>query len=137
VSVDLGLGGQVREQRGTIIPNRFNNPTRNPTRFQHGRRIRSISDKGNTCHGKCFKQIQQDQDASNKISKNPTRKSNKITRSRDETISQQYPTTFRYLATAISSSCNDYDKAISIGYKPIRMKDKARKILRDGICFFN
>ena len=33
VSVDLGSTRQVREQRGTIIPNQFNNPTRNPTRF--------------------------------------------------------------------------------------------------------
>tara|TARA_B100001996_G_scaffold315799_1_gene258738 strand:- start:406 stop:636 length:231 start_codon:yes stop_codon:yes gene_type:complete len=38
VSVDLGLTRQVREQRGTIIPNQFTNPTRNPTRFSPTRR---------------------------------------------------------------------------------------------------
>jgi len=33
VRVDLDLGRQVREQRGTIIRNRVKNPTTNPTTF--------------------------------------------------------------------------------------------------------
>ena len=89
MSVDLGLTRQVREQRGTINRNQLKNPTRNPTRFQHGL-IRSISIPGKSIHINGFQEIQQDQDASNKISKNPTRKSNKNSRSRDETISQHY-----------------------------------------------
>ena len=60
VSVDLGLTRQVREQRGTIIPNQFNNPTRNPTSFQNSRCIRSFLNKENTSNDNSLQQIQQD-----------------------------------------------------------------------------
>ena len=36
----------------------------------------------------------------------------------------------------ISGTCSDYDKAISIGYKPITLKERTRDLLRKGICLF-
>ena len=76
VSVDLCSGGQVREDIGTKSRNQGENPTRNPTRFQNGR-FRTTPNTRSTNHINDFHGIQQDQDISNKISENPTRKSNK------------------------------------------------------------
>ena len=62
VSVDLSLGRQVREQRGTKNRTQVKNPTRNPTRFMSGQSQCEI-----TSHINAFKGIQQNQDSSNKI----------------------------------------------------------------------
>ena len=54
------------------------------------------------------------------------------------------PEPFTYLASAkikmsqgdFGGSCSDYKKAISIGYQPITLKERGRKVLLDGICLF-
>ena len=83
MSVDLFSGGQVGEDIGTKSRNQGKNPTRNPTRFQNGRFMTTPNTRS-TSHINDFHEIQQDQDISNKISKNPTSISNKITVFREE-----------------------------------------------------